>query len=179
MNHHTAPWGASLVVISSLTTALCVALAILLAWTGGGVPLWGVLLPCAVPGVGILFTIRGYTVASDAILVQRLFWVTRVPLAGLQSVEFRPNAMRWSIRTCGNGGLFSFSGFYWNRALGAHRALVTDPKRTVVLRFANRTVVVSPGTPETFAQAVSARALAGGNGKRGGGSGSQEVPSPV
>jgi len=58
--------------------------------------------------------------------------------------------MRGSIRTFGNGGLFSFTGFYRNRLLGAYRAFVTDPRQAVVLRFPKRNVVVSPGAPEEF-----------------------------
>jgi hypothetical protein len=59
--------------------------------------------------------------------------------------------MRWSIRTFGNGGFFSFSGFYRNKLLGAYRAFVTDRHQTVVLRYGGRTVVVSPSSPEEFA----------------------------
>jgi hypothetical protein len=89
---------------------------------------------------------------ADALWVQRLVWRTRLPLAGLQSAQLVPDAMQRSLRTFGNGGLFSFTGFYRNRALGAYRAFVTDPHRTVVLRFPDRTVVVSPSEPETFIQ---------------------------
>jgi DNA-binding transcriptional regulator of glucitol operon len=113
------------------------------------------LLPLAIIVGSALFTIRGYTVTSDAVLVHRLFWATLLPLAGLQSAQFEPGAMRWSIRTFGNGGLFSFSGFFRNKALGAYRAFVTDPQRTVVLRYSTRTVVVSPEKPEEFAENVT------------------------
>jgi hypothetical protein len=58
--------------------------------------------------------------------------------------------MRWSIRMCGNGGLYSYSGFFRNKALGTYRAFVTDPHQTVVLHFPNRTVVVSPSAQEEF-----------------------------
>jgi PH (Pleckstrin Homology) domain-containing protein len=68
----------------------------------------------------------------------------------LRSAQFEPDAMRQSIRTFGSGGLFSFTGCYRNKALGAYRAFVTDPHRTVVLHFPTRTVVVSPSAPEEF-----------------------------
>lgn len=112
--------------------------------------LWTALLPLVIVCGGALFTIRGYTVTSDAILVHRLFWTTRLALAGLQSAHFEPDVMGWSIRTFGNGGLFSFTGFFRNRRLGAYRAFITDPHRTVVLHFPTRTVVVSPDSPEEF-----------------------------
>ena len=104
--------------------------------------------PCSWAAVCALFTVRGYTIAPDAIYVQRLLWATRLPTDGLQSVTFEPNAMRWSLRTMGNGGLFSFTGRYWSRALGSYRAFVTDLKRTVVLRYPNQTIVLSPTLPE-------------------------------
>ena len=55
-------------------------------------------------------------------------------------------------RLPGNGGFFSFTGFYRNKTLGAYRAYVTDRHLTVVLRYAERTVVISPSSPEAFAR---------------------------
>jgi hypothetical protein len=150
MKQYKAPWSTSLIVISSLATILCVGFAFGMIWSGHEVFPWLALLPLAIVCGGALFTVRGYTVTSDAILVHRLFWTTRLPLAGLRSAQFEPDAMRWSIRTFGNGGLFSFTGFFRNKALGAYRAFVTDPHRTVVLHFPTRTVVLSPSAPEEF-----------------------------
>ena len=113
-------------------------------------------LPPLVLVVGCaLFTIRSYTLASDVLLIHRLFWRTRLPLVALQSARFEPRAMQWSIRTFGNGGFFSFTGFYRNKLLGAYRAFVTDPRRTVVLRYTGRTVVVSPHAPEDFVRELT------------------------
>jgi hypothetical protein len=104
-----------------------------------------------------IFTIRGYTITPEAILVHRLFWATRLPLTHLESVQLQPDAMRGSIRTFGNGGFFSFSGFYRNRALGSFRAFVTDLYRTVVLRYGGRTAVLSPSDPNSFVNAIISR----------------------
>ena len=86
---------------------------------------------------------------ADAILIHRLFWVTRLPLAGLQSARFELGATQWGIRA-GNGGFFSCTGFRYNRRLGLYRVFVTDAFRTVVLRYPHLTVVVSPADPEAF-----------------------------
>jgi hypothetical protein len=94
--------------------------------------------------------IRSYAITEDAILIRRLFWTTRLDRAGLKSAEVIPKAMSKSLRTCGNGGGFSFTGWYWSKPLGFYRAFVTDLNRTVVLRFEKRTVVVSPGESEDF-----------------------------
>ncbi|MEI6279909.1 MAG: PH domain-containing protein [Verrucomicrobiae bacterium] len=155
MKTYKAPWCTTLIVISTLGTALilalvlwmlflplprhCSALASCLRW-----------LPLALLPVSALFTVRGYTITPDAILVHRLLWATRLPRAGLQSAAFVPHAMCKSLRTCGNGGFFSFTGFYWSKKLKSYRAYVTDLRRTVVLRYERRTIVLSPDEPEDF-----------------------------
>jgi hypothetical protein len=156
MKQYKAPWDTLLIVASSLLTALCVGIAFV-AFKHGGRSLWVGSLPLALIVGCALFAIRGYTVTPDAILVHRLFWTTRLPLVGLQSAQFEPNAMRWSIRIFGIGGFFSFSGLYRNKLLGAYRAFVTDRHRTVVLRYSGRTVVVSPASPEEFAHEFVSR----------------------
>jgi hypothetical protein len=95
-------------------------------------------------------------VTPSALLVHRLFWSTRLPLAELKSAQVEPRAMRWSVRTFGNGGLFSFSGWYYNTFLGAYRAFVIDPNQTVVLHLGRRSVVVSPAKPEEFVREILA-----------------------
>jgi hypothetical protein len=154
MKNYKAPWSKSLIVVSSLTTVLCTGIGIVFMMSGRGTIPWAAFLPFAIIAGGALFTIRGYTVMPDAILVQRLLWETRLPLTDLQSAWFVPDAMRGSIRIFGNGGLFSFSGFFRNKTLGTYRAFVTDPHRTVVLRFSSRNVVVSPSTPEDFVHEI-------------------------
>jgi hypothetical protein len=146
MKHYKARWGLPLIVGSALLTVLCAGLACELCVQAHMV--FGLLL-LALPLSCALFTIRGYTVTADAILIHRLFWATRVPLLGLQSARFEPRVMRWSIR-CGNGGFYSITGFYWSKFLGLYRAFVTDLRQTVVLRYPRRTVVVSPSSPEEF-----------------------------
>src|ERR1035438_6377101 len=82
-----------------------------------------------------------YTITPDAILVRRLFWNTRLPLAGLQSARVELSPRRWGIRI-GNGGFFSFSGFHYTPGLGLWRVLVTDHRRLVVLRYPNPMVAI-------------------------------------
>jgi hypothetical protein len=155
MKHYEAPWSTSLIVISVLTTIVCLG-ATVGAWLNLGskhLPIalnWVALMPLGILFGTALFTIRGYSISSDSILVDRLLWSTVLPRAGLESAQVEPDAMRGSLRTFGNGGAFSFTGFYYNKRLGSYRAYVTDPHRTVVLRYTNRRVVLSPAGPESF-----------------------------
>jgi hypothetical protein len=115
----------------------------------------GPLVALVVVGIAALWTVRGYSVTPDRILVHRLLWATRLPRAGLTSATYAPDAMARSIRLFGNGGLFGVVGWFSNRQLGRYRAWVTDPRHTVVLRWADRTVVVSPSPPELFVESLN------------------------
>jgi hypothetical protein len=141
--------------MSSLTTVLCVGISASAWWATVAhhqpAPVrWAALLPLVLLFCTALFTIRGYEIRPEVILVHRLLWDTKLPRAGLESAQAESDAMRGSLRTFGNGGAFSFSGFYYNKRLGSYRAFVTDPRRAVVLRYASRRIVVSPDTPENF-----------------------------
>jgi len=150
MKRFSAPWGKTLIWVSVLISALLVGILCMSTFGPHGrntllLDLLWLLLP-----VSALFTIRGYTLTPDAILVHRLFWDTRLPREGLVSATVEPKAINRSLRVCGNGGVFSFTGWFWSKQLGRYKAYVTDLNRTVVLRWEKRTAVVSPGDPEGF-----------------------------
>lgn len=159
MKTYTAPWSKSRVIVSVLVTGLCLGISFGILPHLRGINVGPVRtlgwLPAALVPVCALFAIRSYAVTPDAVLVRRLFWTTRIPRAGLQSATFDPQAMRGSLRTFGNGGFFSITGFYWNKTLRTYRVFVTDPRHAVVLRYERRTVVVSPGDPEAFVRELA------------------------
>lgn len=109
-----------------------------------------IVVPLLIVAGALPFMIRGYRIELGCLPIRRLGWFTRLDLDDLQSAEVNREAMKNSLRLMGNGGLFVFAGWFWNRKLGRYRALVTDPSRSVVLRFRERTVVVSPDAPEEF-----------------------------
>jgi hypothetical protein len=157
MNTYKAPWGKTLTIVSILVTVLCASVAVLpriiptLDRAGPAIG-WLLWLPILMIPACALFTVRGYTITPEAILIHRPFRDTRLPRADLQSATYLPHAMRGSIRTCGNSGFYSVTGWYWSKSLRSYSAFVTDLNRTVVLRFQNRTIVVSPDDPEQFAR---------------------------
>jgi hypothetical protein len=154
-NDHLAPWGRALKVISTAVTLFLpgISAAILLNFPaeGGGHYRFLASLPVLIVVLAALLAIRGYRIDGTDLRIRRLFWSTRVPMTGLISAEAREHAMRGSIRLAGNGGMYSFSGWWWSKGLGRFRAFVTDLQRTVILRMPERTIVVSPGDPERFA----------------------------
>lgn len=147
-----APWSASLRTMTVMAVAFMV-LIMIAAIIARPAPLAAVLLiglPVLIVASGIASRVRGYTLSEDAITVHRGMWDDRLPLAGLRSVSGDVDAMRGSIRVLANGGVFSFTGRFWNRKLGWYRAFATDPSRAVVLRYPKRTIVITPHDPQHF-----------------------------
>ena len=152
-----APWARSLWVITVLSSLLLAALPIVGFSITRAHPSDGLRLAILIPPLAILvgaalFTVRGYRLQGEDLLIRRLFWYSAVSLRGLTLARWDPTALRWAWRVCGNGGLFSFSGWYRNRKLGSYRMWVTDPRRAVILVAGGRTFVVSPDAPERLIQ---------------------------
>ena len=84
MRHYEAPWSTTLIVMSVLTTVICLGVTV-----GAGLSLTAqhppgmlgavVFLPMVLLFGTALFTIRGYSIGSDSILVHRLMWSTALP----------------------------------------------------------------------------------------------------
>jgi len=101
-----------------------------------------------------LLKVRGYEITGSHVLVHYGLSTRSFPLAGIQRVARQPNALRGSTRTAGNGGLWSFLGWFSNRELGTVRAYVSDLERTVVINLPEYAVVVSPSDPDQFVKAI-------------------------
>lgn len=145
--------------VSVLATVFCAAVGIFLRgeifpFAPASITSVVVMLAVLLPVWAAPFAITGYEVRGGALLVKRPFWTTRIPLAGLGRAELDAAALKRSWRICGNGGLFSFTGWFSSPALGIYRAFLTDPKRPVILRFQEKKIAVSPEDPEAFCDAV-------------------------
>lgn len=158
-----APWSRLLKGTSVL--AVCLLLAIALTGFSSGPRLlwiWNVAMigmPLIVLAGALPFMVRGYVLTERTLEIKRLGWTTTLPLAGLVSAGGDAEAFRRALRLFGNGGLFSITGLFWSRKLGRFHAYATDPSRAVVLRYRNRSVVVTPHDPQQFI--VRVKTLAG------------------
>ncbi len=158
----SAPWGRAIRIITPLTVILVLAVTLGLvaaAMFDPRTPRWALLLGLAtcggvllIPGV---FLVRGYRLeGGDQLVILRPLYVTRVSLSGLHGAEARPEAFKGMVLRVGNGGYGGFIGWFWNRSLGGFRAWVTDPERSVLLRFTDRQVMISPDDPAAFIAAL-------------------------
>jgi hypothetical protein len=92
MKSYQAPWSKLLIGISALLTILCLGIGVVVTQRSNGALWWLAWLPSALAIGCALFTVRGYTITPDAILVHRLLWKTTLSRAGLESARFLPNA---------------------------------------------------------------------------------------
>jgi hypothetical protein len=149
-----APWSAGLrrLSIYSISILVAVVLAAIVArqYLPAPVTLAVIALPFLILIAAAACMVKGYVLTNDEIVVKRLGWSTRFDLQGLRSVSGDNEAMQGSLRLFGNGGLLSYSGYFWNRKIGRYRAFATDPSRAVVMRYAHRTVVITPDDPQRF-----------------------------
>lgn len=154
-----APWGTQVKVVTLLLMVLLLVLPAPVLLVIPGVPwpvvLLGVGIMAAVVGGTALFVVRGFRLSRNTLFVQRSFWENSIPLAGLQSAEVDPRACKQAWKTVGNDGLFAIHGWFWSKRLGKFQAFVTDPACCVVLRFADRIVVVSPEQPHRLAEELN------------------------
>lgn len=151
-----APWGRPLRWTSLLLTVLMavvggvVSLQVPQTWLRLGVPMF----LAGMMGITWLFRVRGYVVYPGLLEIRRSGWTTRVPLTGLRSVGDGVGLMRGSIRLAGNGGMYAFTGWYWNLSLGRYRMWLNDAQRAVLLDWGHRRVIVAPDDSQAFMKAI-------------------------
>jgi hypothetical protein len=165
----SAPWGGPLILMTAVCAVLCLLLplpGVLIALGSSAlgmsaIPPWAGWPLAAVPlltlGLSAAFMVRGYILTDVSLSIKRLGWETRLDLSRLNSATVDPEALQRSVRIFGNGGLFSFTGWFRNKKLGSYRVFATDAKRAVVLRFAGKTIVLTPDDPQKFVAEINSR----------------------
>jgi hypothetical protein len=155
-----AAWTTSLKIMSAIGVVLLIVVDYSAAQTippHGFAHALGTAVVCIPPLIllfSALFVVRGYGIDRTHLRVRRLLWSTELRIADVKNVWHDPGAMKGSSKTFGNGGLFSVTGYFRNRALGPYRAFVTDPRQAVVLVLTDKTVVISPAQSQRFVERV-------------------------
>ena len=146
-----APWSGLLVGLTTAGSAIILGAAIAAGsddhWMlfGGLASIWAY----CVAG-----HIRAYDVAEQQLRIQRLLYRHTLDLSRLKHAERAPRLLRGAVRI-GNGGLFSFSGWFFTRPHGWVRGVATDSgDRCVLLTFDDSRWAVSPDDPAGFVDTV-------------------------
>ncbi len=100
---------------------------------------------------------RRCEIRDDSLVILRGWPFTDVvvPLSEVHEVR-RFKFTLTTLRTFGIGGLFSATGFFWNKEVGSFFASVTNIKRAVLIGDTQK-IVISPEHPEEFIADVQAR----------------------
>ncbi|WHI47860.1 PH domain-containing protein [Microbulbifer sp. EKSA008] len=150
-----APWSRQLQIISAICTLLLLGLPLFLASRAPAAPSTlysiAIALPPAILALSAFFAIRGYAIKNGNLLILRPGWKTTISLEGLSEAFPDSTAMQGSVRIFGNSGLFGYIGLFQNQKLGRYRAFATDQQKSVVLRLATQTIVITPDKPERAA----------------------------
>lgn len=144
-----------------LFTGISVLLLFCLGQAPYGTALWAPLLPLLILGIAAVFLVRGYEISKTVLIIHRLGWSNRYDLSRMVSIRHDPAALKGSIRNFGNGGLLSFSGFFWNKTLGSYRLYATDINNAVLIKLPGRVIVITPDNPDRFMQAAASAAKTG------------------
>ena len=157
---YSAPWGTSVRWITGVVIFGVLALGIFLTGISASrsPERMGIVLTFSV--VVLIFggtaacAVRGYRLVPGGLEIRRPGWTTRISLTGLIRAEKAPGLFRGLGMKVGSGGFVGFIGWFWTRSEGWFRAWVTDPARSIRLRFPDRVVVVSPDDPDAFLAAL-------------------------
>jgi hypothetical protein len=98
------------------------------------------------------FSPRGYEVKDGVLAVKTFARAFRFDLRNVVAVERASSAEVFGggVRTFGVGGLFGYYGYFNSPKLGKFLAFATARERLVVIRLADRVIVVSPNRPDEF-----------------------------
>jgi hypothetical protein len=147
MSTFRAPWSTSTKVLTGLFVAagVCVVL---------GTNAVVAALFAAILLTTVLYSARRYSIDGADLVIHRPIGDRYVDLRQVRSAVHRPDVRKGSWRLFGIGGVFGSSGLFYNKTLGRYHAYMTDAARSVVLDLGDETVVVTPGDPARFVQAV-------------------------
>jgi len=97
-----------------------------------------------------LFAPVQYELRGGSLVVHRR--INRKVFSGVTGCSIPDTAFPKALRTWGNGGLFSFSGRFWNRTWGTFHAYLTHHRAPYLLLVETRKgkVLISPLDPDGF-----------------------------
>jgi hypothetical protein len=96
--------------------------------------------------------------AGRLIVERKSPWANlEIELGQLQRVEILDKLPKMTWRLFGNGGLFCFSGSFYQRELGKFRASITTLKNLVLIVTLQKTLVITPVRPQELVDFIKSQ----------------------
>ena len=108
------------------------------------------ILPLIAIPITLAFTIKGYAVNKDQIIINRLASPKVINIKNITKIYKDPSATKDSSRNLGIGGMFVYSGIFNNKQLGNYEIYATNTEKSVVIIENQRTTIISPENPDEF-----------------------------
>lgn len=157
-----ASWSMSIKIMSLVGTAILLAVALFVCYTfpeeaPSYIPKLITALCLGTWFLCILSIVKGFDIENGEVVVHRPLWKNRIPFSS--GAKAFPKKMPGAIRLLGNGGLFSGSGWFWNKEIGVFHVFITDPNKCVWVQTPQKTIIISPEDPEGFVKAFTVQSM--------------------
>lgn len=103
-----------------------------------------------------LYRTLSINIDTDNIIINRKLKPVTISLSGIKSIrEISDSEMKNTIRTFGNGGLWGYTGWFYNRNLGKMLWYCTQRKNYILIeKTDNKKIVISPDKPDELIQFI-------------------------
>ena len=147
---------APLDMMAKIVTVVMVAVAGAIPFVPGMV-MYTVVILTVILFVTWLFSVTGFVVENNNLIVSRPLWKTTIVLPPDSVAGIEPEVKVGLLRTFGNGGLFGYTGRFRNRKLGFFNAYATNWKHAVSVTSGGQDfcIVVTPEDVEGFIQSIN------------------------
>ena len=110
-----------------------------------------------------VYRITAYELTNDQLIIHRPFKNKFIPVSLIWKAELpEKNALRWVIRTFGNGGLWGFYGQFSNTKIGGMTWYASRRSNMLMLHMKDgKKIVITPDEPEQFLNALSLNMVEG------------------
>jgi len=98
------------------------------------------------------FRIMAITLNDTSLTIERQIKPVNINYQDIKSVrKVQDEEMKMTIRTFGNGGLFGYTGLYYNKKLGSMNWYCTQRKNYIlIVKTNNKQLVITPDDPDSF-----------------------------
>ena len=95
---------------------------------------------------------RAIFIDNNGLTIDRMVKPVKITFADIKLIRaLNAEEMKWSLRTFGNGGMFGYTGKYYNRTLGSMTWYVTQRKNYILIeKLDGKKIIITPDHPQDF-----------------------------